>query len=147
MISPKYSFLVSETWSKPAISGIKPSPRDKHTAITWGSKLVVFGGFGPAGEEDSEEEGGPESVNFSWFKDTFTFDTATSVWEEIVQAQNGTFCQLHPRQIRSFRFWKCANIIMFSSPRSNSCSGPLGGHLQEQDVCVRRKDTRCSNSG
>ena len=51
----------------------------------------MFGGFGPAGEEDSDEEGGPESVNFSWFKDTFTFDTATNVWEEFVQAQNGRF--------------------------------------------------------
>lgn len=35
-------------WSKHPVKGQFPSPRDKHTACLFGSKMYVFGGFGPS---------------------------------------------------------------------------------------------------
>ena len=62
-------------------TGIKPSPRDKHSSVLWGKKIVIFGGFGPAteAEEDSEDE--DESINFTWFNDVFLFDTESNAWD------------------------------------------------------------------
>ena len=57
-------------------------PRDKHTAVVWGNKIVIFGGFGPAteAEEDSEDDE-DDAIKFTWFNDTFIFDTVTNTWE------------------------------------------------------------------
>lgn len=37
-------FAGKQTWSKPMMKGLPPSPRDSHTCTTVGSKLFVFGG-------------------------------------------------------------------------------------------------------
>ncbi|KAL5251259.1 hypothetical protein ACHWQZ_G016826 [Mnemiopsis leidyi] len=72
-------------WKKLSTSGIKPSPRDKHTAVLWGKKIVIFGGFGPATgaeelSEDSEDEDDP-SIKFTWFNDLYLFDTESNSWD------------------------------------------------------------------
>ncbi|KAI5055550.1 hypothetical protein GOP47_0029071 [Adiantum capillus-veneris] len=47
-------------WSRFPVRGLPPSPRDKHTACLLGSKMYVFGGFGPSlapgREADTREE-------------------------------------------------------------------------------------------
>jgi amphiphysin len=75
----------TEKWEKLMTTGIKPSPRDKHSAVLWGKKVVIFGGFGPAtgaGEfsEDSEDEE-DQSIKFTWFNDVYVFDTDSNSWE------------------------------------------------------------------
>ena len=63
-------------------TGIKPAPRDKHTSVIWGKKIVIFGGFGPATgvEEDSADED-DQSINFTWFNDVFVFDPESNSWD------------------------------------------------------------------
>lgn len=41
-----YIFLgaVKQTWSKPNIKGLPPTPRDSHTCVTMGNNLYLFGG-------------------------------------------------------------------------------------------------------
>ena len=37
--------LGKQTWSKPMVKGILPSPRDSHSCTTVGTNLFVFGGI------------------------------------------------------------------------------------------------------
>lgn len=72
---------VTEKWEKLAITGIKPSPRDKHTSVIWEGRIVIFGGFGPAtGVEDSEDDD-DQSANFTWYNDVFLFDPKNNSWD------------------------------------------------------------------
>ena len=80
-MSNQNHFVETEKWEKLAITGIKPSPRDKHTSVIWGERIVIFGGFGPAtGVEDSEDDD-DQSANFTWYNDVFLFDSKNSSWD------------------------------------------------------------------
>lgn len=99
-------------WTAPPVKGKPPSPRDKHTACLVGSKLYVFGGFGPSavagngdvnegsdddedaedavsedsGDEDvsaeEEEDDGP-NMSFTWFNDMHVLDVMSMEWQEL----------------------------------------------------------------
>ena len=62
-------------------TGIKPSPRDKHSAVVWQNKIIIFGGFGPATEADNDSDDEGDAIKFTWFNDTFIFDTITNSWD------------------------------------------------------------------
>ncbi|RZS17137.1 hypothetical protein BHM03_00049252 [Ensete ventricosum] len=42
--SCKMCSTVQQSWSKPMLKGVPPSPRDSHSCTTVGDKLFVFGG-------------------------------------------------------------------------------------------------------
>lgn len=56
-----------------------PSPRDKLGCAVVGTKVYLFGGFGPtdAPQEIEGEESQPGAANFTWFGDLYEIDTAT----------------------------------------------------------------------
>ncbi|KAG6511000.1 hypothetical protein ZIOFF_029049 [Zingiber officinale] len=55
---------VKQSWSKPTLKGIPPSPRDSHSCTTVGDKLFVFGGT------DGKNP----------LKDTHILDTSSNTW-------------------------------------------------------------------
>ena len=70
------------SWSQPAAHGVRPSPRDKFTAVVWDRKLYTFGGFGPGlseadesvdeeEEEEEEEEEQGVGTSFTWYVEDF----------------------------------------------------------------------------
>eukprot|EP00249_Psilotum_nudum_P009770 c22143_g1_i1 orf=277-1248(+) len=90
-------------WSQPEVATIPPCPRDKHSACVVGSKLYVFGGFGPAddkncgicenegasssGDSENEEYGSEEdfgqAMSFTWFNDLHVLHATTMTWQKI----------------------------------------------------------------
>ncbi|MCO5579184.1 hypothetical protein L7F22_033037 [Adiantum nelumboides] len=93
-------------WSKITVRGLPPSPRDKHTACLLGSKMYVFGGFGPSltsnnedqdgnalsdtdamspsDEESAEEEDDDgASISFTWFDDLHVLDVTSMEWQSV----------------------------------------------------------------
>lgn len=56
--------------------GNPPCPRDKLSAVTMGSKVLFFGGFGPLDESDNDDDESKEvEAEFGWFNDLHSFDT------------------------------------------------------------------------
>lgn len=93
-------------WAKVSTQGVGPSPRDKLASVVIGTKIYIFGGFGPQGAEEdveevdefSEEEEdvqgpsevqGQEAAQFGWFNDLFVFDTETASWSSPMQMNLG----------------------------------------------------------
>lgn len=49
-------FSDTNTWKKLSTEGKCPSSRDKLASATIGDQIYIFGGFGPQGMEEEEEE-------------------------------------------------------------------------------------------
>lgn len=128
-------------WAKLTATGIKPSPRDKHTAVQWGTKIVIYGGFGPATEadllEDSEDEG-EEGVQFTWFNDVFIFDPENNSWE----APNVAECiGMMPRAAHSATIYKDRMIVFGgkgSKARSQVSANSFHKKFEEQTKVFRK---------
>mmetsp|Transcript_35219 Transcript_35219/g.66412 ORF Transcript_35219/g.66412 Transcript_35219/m.66412 type:complete len:410 (+) Transcript_35219:136-1365(+) len=102
------------TWSAQNVGGNAPSPRDKHKAVVHGSRIYLWGGFGPATSkpasttttpaapattttittngadesgDESEQEEEDDSISFTWFDDMYALNVEQMVWEKL--ATNG----------------------------------------------------------
>lgn len=64
--------LETKQWKRIEFHGAPPSPRDKLTCVTMGTKILFWGGFGPSEEPDIVQG---EGAKFKWFNDLFCFDT------------------------------------------------------------------------
>ncbi|XP_070543260.1 kelch domain-containing protein 1-like isoform X2 [Ptychodera flava] len=91
----------TSTWSEiDTATGPAPSPRDKVASVAIGTKIYIFGGFGPhKGEEDVlgsqddeeydedddddmvEDQGPQAAADFGWFDDLYIYDTENNRWE------------------------------------------------------------------
>ena len=73
-----------------ATSNKGPCGRDKHSAVAFGDRVVIFGGFGmvpaPKSEEEAEAsgvQGAGGALFFGWHNDVHVLNVSSMTWEDI----------------------------------------------------------------
>ncbi|XP_048583339.1 putative adagio-like protein 2 isoform X3 [Nematostella vectensis] len=79
--------LDSMQWKAIEAKGTYPSPRDKLGSVAMGTKMLIFGGFGP---KEDDEMAGPGEAEFTWFNDIFAFDTENLTWKKFMVTTVGS---------------------------------------------------------
>ncbi|XP_048583338.1 rho GTPase-activating protein gacHH isoform X2 [Nematostella vectensis] len=77
----------SMQWKAIEAKGTYPSPRDKLGSVAMGTKMLIFGGFGP---KEDDEMAGPGEAEFTWFNDIFAFDTENLTWKKFMVTTVGS---------------------------------------------------------